>query len=274
MPEAPEVRLVQDYLNSNIPTEPLTQIRVYAKDFLDSNTLYHLNEHIGQKLFSIHRRGKSLFFYFENDYSNSVSGFLNGLGMTGYWVVTKEKGDLKHCQFELEFGKGDKLIRWQYHDIRGFGRFTSKLNYDKLGQDIFNWDANTFAYKWPNETLKTKRAIKDVLLDQSFIAGIGNYLAAEILFEAKIHPQTRTNTLDKDKLVSILNIAKDLAWKFYNAKGNAFKDFQAPEGLSTGAQLLKVYGQKICQICQTNIENLKINNRSSYYCPNCQRKEK
>jgi len=121
--------------------------------------------------------------------------------------------------------------------------------------------------------INRKKSIKNTLIDQTVIAGIGNIYASEILYKAKIHPFRSTNSLSETDLESIIKACRFILKKAIKLGGTTIKNHAQPDGkLGYFKQKLKVYGRegKKCFSCKNNILNNSIDNRLTYYCDYCQ----
>ena len=121
---------------------------------------------------------------------------------------------------------------------------------------------------------KKTTIIKNALLDQKIICGIGNIYASEILFYSKIHPLKKVNNLCKDEINSLLQNINIILSKAVLNGGTTIKDYKQPNGkLGYFKQKLKVYGREKlkCYNCKSIISKLNINKRATYICPECQK---
>ncbi len=120
---------------------------------------------------------------------------------------------------------------------------------------------------------KKRGKIKQVLMDQNFISGIGNIYASEILFESKIHPEEEIKNLNEEDLKRIYTATRKILEKSIELKGDSFSDFRTLYGEKGGAQdMNKVYqkeGQP-CPKCGGMVKRIKQGGRSSFFCPKCQ----
>ena len=121
---------------------------------------------------------------------------------------------------------------------------------------------------------RTKRMIKPALLDQSFLAGIGNIYADEALYAARIHPKRLTTSISRKKLIELHGHIQRLLKKAIRSMGTSVDSYIGVNGEGGSFQkYLKVYdreGQK-CERCGATIVREKIGSRSAHYCPRCQR---
>src|SRR5205823_4990204 len=123
---------------------------------------------------------------------------------------------------------------------------------------------------------KLRIPIKSTLLEQKIMSGIGNIYASEILFSCKISPLKPTNKVSQEEIEKILSHAKIILQKAIDMRGTSVVDFVSPlHGKGSYQNELKVYMKenKPCCECQTPIIMERINNRSSFFCPNCQKLE-
>jgi formamidopyrimidine-DNA glycosylase len=112
-----------------------------------------------------------------------------------------------------------------------------------------------------------------VLLDQAFIAGIGNMYADEALFAARIHPLRKANSLSPQEIRSLHKAIMNVLRSAIDSKGASVDTYKRPDGgLGTAHSSFSVAhrGGKPCPVCGTPIQRLAIRNRGSYFCPNCQ----
>lgn len=181
------------------------------------------------------------------------------LGMTGTFRLNAEPGIHTRQIFDFE---NERLL---YNDIRKFGRLTWNSPLD-IGPDILTINPAEFA-----RLLKERsRPIKALLLDQSFVSGIGNIYADECLFAAKIHPLLAANCVDGRTLHSAsVAVLKEAI----RCGGSTISDFFDPLGRSGRYQEKhRVYGRegKPCPDCGTAIVRAVVAQRGTHYCPECQ----
>ena len=177
------------------------------------------------------------------------------------------------------FDNGKKLI---FCDTRGFGAFhLQNLNdykllspYKDIGPDLVNDEVDInklFVY-----CQKVRIPIKALLLDQKFVAGIGNIYASEILFAARINPFTVTKELSKEQIKKIIELSCSILKRAIELRGTSIVDFITPSGEKGSYQNeLKVYfrDKKPCYNCQTAITKVAMNGRGTFFCSNCQKLE-
>lgn len=213
------------------------------------------------------RRGKFLIFLMDN----GDRMFLH-LRMTGQLFVTPPDYPMeKHTHLLIHF-ENEKQMR--YIDVRRFGRFwyikkeedESITGIDKLGPEPFDKEFTSAYLKGKLE--KKKKPIKEMLHDQSVVAGIGNIYSDEILYAAGIHPETRCTELTENEWNKLAKIIPEILTWAIEKKQIAQKEYR-------NVPFLKAYGHqgKECPICGSVFERVVVGGRSSCYCPGCQRKK-
>ena len=180
-----------------------------------------------------------------------------------------------HLMFFLDSGKMLALS-----DLRKFAKVelwkTEELKnskeFKKLGPEPL---AKNFTFKRFKEALKKKKGkIKQVLMNQEIIAGIGNIYSDEVLWLVKIHPFKNVSELNEEELKKIYNAIQRILKKAIELHGESFSDYRDPEGRKGRFdKMRKVYrreGEK-CSRCRTEIKRAKIGGRSAHFCPKCQK---
>ena len=267
MPELPEVQTVVNSLSDAIGKK-ISQVTVNWK-----NVVYNLNSDSvnhkikNNKIIDIYRIGKYIIIKLDDRY------IAFHLRMTGYLYLSKNKPKKnKYLRCYFKFNDNTFLF---FEDMRKFGGFYLLRNIkqleDKLGIDPFE---SKFCYKWLIENiLKKNRMIKPLLLDQSFICGIGNIYTDEILWKSKIHPTKITSDLKKNEVKALHGNILRILNKSLKYHGTTIINFKF-DNMKTGGygSYLNVYGKKgeKCKRCSHLISKLKIASRGTYVCLNCQ----
>ncbi|WP_420909390.1 DNA-formamidopyrimidine glycosylase [Candidatus Phytoplasma australasiaticum] len=226
-----------------------------------------------QFFLKVKRKGKYLIFFLSNDLV--LIGHLRMEGKINLNPIYMCNTIDKHEYWRLWL---DNDIVMRYYDTRKFGRFLV-YNYNeyliksplvKLAADPFEISLNDFYHKLQ----KTTRVIKQVLLDQSIISGIGNIYASEILFLACIHPNTPSFRLSLEKVRSILKHAQNILKASIEDGATTTNTFEALGIKGNFQKKLLVYRKDKDNCCRCNklIQKIKINGRSSYFCSFCQLK--
>lgn len=190
------------------------------------------------------------------------------LGMTGKLLLDGVRGPYTRAVFSLD----DGLLL--YDDIRMFGKIewsaTLPGRVSRLGPDPLAISPLEFC-----EGLRGRRArIKAVLLDQTFLRGLGNIYTDEALFGAQIHPRALASRLSRARALRLHGVIVDLLTLAIAHRGSSVSDYVDAEGQRGGFQLLhKVYGKEgePCVTCGRPIRRIVLAQRGTHFCPNCQR---
>lgn len=267
MPELPEVETIVRSLSPKLKGQEVSSFKLLFPGLLKSRKEM-LDKFIGSKIIALRRRGKLILIDFDNDLT-----LLFHLKMTGQFLICQYSEGLdKHIHFILLFKDNNWELR--FRDVRKFGYIqclptseTSELH--SLGPEPLEINFPHF-----KSLFKGRRArIKSLILNQSFIAGIGNIYADEILFEARIHPLTSASLLRKEELKRLWKAMKLVLRKAIVYRGSSIRSFKDAEGREGKFQdFHKVYGKKSfpCPSCGEEIERLVVGGRSSFFCPKCQ----
>ena len=279
MPELPEVETIKNSLKPDILGKTIADIEILSpKNFIGKK-----KDVIGKKIISINRYGKVLVFKLLPNYYLNIH-----FKLSGQMLFAKE---IKNAVFKniIPFTKTNKMpgkttrviIRFSdgsglfFNDLRKFGWIkVSKKPLIPKGIDVLSKQFTL--EKFAQLASKTSRPIKLFLMDQDFLTGIGNIYANDSLFLAKIHPLRPTNSLTKKEIKSLYKAILQEIKKGIKDQGSSGGDeaFILPDGSKGKHQhYFLVYQKegKPCQRCQNKIKRIKQNNRSSFFCPKCQK---
>ena len=288
MPELPEVEVVKKSLEEKLKNLMIKRV------FINNNKLrYKINNKKfykikGRKIISIKRRSKYLLINLNHNLT-----ILAHLGMTGifsiidrkkkryktsfYYLIKKNKS--KHDHLTLYLNKGFKLI---YNDVRKFGFLkllkSNNIHQSKhlkfLGPEPLTKEFNlNYAKKY---FLHKKTTIKDSLMNQKFVAGLGNIYSNEVLFLCKLNPRRISENIKKKELFNIIKFTKKILKTSITQGGSSIKNFANAEGKNGNFQeKFKVYNREKSKCSRKNclgiIQKTFISNRSSFFCPRCQK---
>tara|TARA_B100001059_G_scaffold228877_1_gene260606 strand:- start:520 stop:1389 length:870 start_codon:yes stop_codon:yes gene_type:complete len=289
MPELPEVEVVKRSLTNKLQNLIIKKVKIN-----DYKLRYHINKNsirkiVGLKFKKVERKSKFLLFFFDKDII-----MLTHLGMTGkfffvnqrnmklktsFYYKINSKKDQKHDHLEFILSREKKLI---YNDVRKFGfiKFLYKKNlaYNShlvnLGPEPLKQEFN---YLYFNQYIKNRnRLIKNILMDQKFVSGIGNIYANEILFKSKVKPTRKGKTLKKFEIKKIIKSTKIILNNAIKMGGSSIKDFSSDNGKKGSfQQYFSVYGKKGYRChnksCKSKIVKLSICNRATFFCTKCQK---
>ncbi|EWH10843.1 formamidopyrimidine/5-formyluracil/ 5-hydroxymethyluracil DNA glycosylase [Catenovulum agarivorans DS-2] len=269
MPELPEVEVTRMGIEPMLQGQNIAQINIYHKQ-LRWPIVDDLKSLVGQTIKAVSRRAKYLVIEVEAAY------VLIHLGMSGkLCVVDKCIDRLKHDHFEMILTTGQAL---RLNDPRRFGAvlmfhtsaelelWLAKLGPEPLS-DAFN---PSYLFSW---TRKRQVAIKNCIMDNKVVVGVGNIYATESLFKAGIHPQTPANTISQAQCHQLVDEIKMVLARAIKQGGTTLKDFAKADGKpGYFAQELLVYGRsgEKCKNCDATIQTMVIGQRASAFCPSCQ----
>lgn len=267
MPELPEVQTVLETLEVQIKNREITNIKVLYRPIIECGDRTFKNKLLGQHFRSFKRRGKYLLF--EMDDITLVSH----LRMEGKYFILDDSIPLSkhdHIIFYLDDGR-----QLRYNDVRKFGRMeliekqAEYKDFHNLGPEPFSEDFNLSYCKKYLENKKIP--IKQVLLEQSFVAGIGNIYADEILFAIKVDPRTAANKLNDQNIKDFIISTKKILKRAIKAGGTTIKSYTSSLGVTGRFQLkLNVHTVDKCKVCGSEIKKIVVGGRGTYYCPKCQ----
>jgi len=264
MPELPDVEVFRQIFNSTALNKKVAKVEVLDDGILENiSSRAFQNRMKGATFQATHRHGKYLFVELDTEETLMVH-----FGMTGhleYYKVGEEEPEYSRIIFNLNNG-----YNLYYVCPRKLGRVSlvedeaDFIEENKLGPDTYSDD-----FKWEDfrEIMKGKRgSIKTTLMDQKFLAGIGNIYSDEILFHSNIYPFTEVNELNEEELKTIFEKMKLVFEQVIKAE---VKEGKLPKNFL----LLKRSEGEECPICGGRIKREKYSGRSSYYCEAHQKKK-
>lgn len=264
MPELPEVETVRKQLYKEFIGDVVGEIEVRKEKIFQGDP----EELRGEKVVDVTRHGKWLLIHFA-----SGKGMESHLRMTGRLVMDDEYDTMPHTRVVVNWKSGKKLYYW---DTRMFGylrvvssvRETQKEIEKKLGPEPFDMNVDDLMVKLK----KTSRKIKDVIIDQSIMAGVGNIYANDALWLSRILPTRKANGLSKKEAESLLSGLVDVLNKGLETGGasdNTYRDMYGEKG---GYQKeFLVYGGGKCSECGRELRYSKVSGRGTWHCENRQR---
>src|SRR5688572_22452908 len=273
MPELPEAETIVRDLQRKVVGRTITNSKVIWPDILGGITPQKLAKLVRRKTInSVERRAKKVVLRLSDDYVMVIS-----LGMTGRVVVSNAERarDLRHIAVKFDLDNNTSLL---YDDSRRFGSIDVyqtdawQTRQVSLGVEPFS-DEFT-----PQKLFEMTRAsispIRNWLLDQTRVSGIGNIYAAEALYRAGVRPTRRANTLTRAEAARLRDTLREVLEASINKRGTTLSDYRDADGVEGGFEpLLLVYdrdGQK-CRKCGSIIKRVVFTNRSAFYCPKCQK---
>ncbi|HSV31572.1 MAG TPA: bifunctional DNA-formamidopyrimidine glycosylase/DNA-(apurinic or apyrimidinic site) lyase [Atribacteraceae bacterium] len=263
MPELPEVEIVRRGLLPLVTGKVIRSITIE-----DQKIVLPLGLLVGRTITGIDRKGKFLFFRLCGQ-----DTLLVHLGMTGVLVYEEPGCELPYRRLFIKLDAGALL----YSDQRRFGKVrylddpSRERLWDSLGMDPLSGE---YDFQRFQQLLAARSCrVKDFLLDQRFLCGIGNIYACEILFRTGIHPEKRVSRLSIEEVGWLFRVIPQVLEEALSLQGTTIRDFRRSDGRKGEFQnRLCVYGraEQSCPQCGTAIKRIRFAGRSSFYCPSCQ----
>ena len=270
MPELPEVETVARLLAPEIAGAKIVSLTCFREKNVENPYSEFEKGVIGKAFVAVHRRAKFLIFEL------SPSGYiLSHLRMEGRYFYEEEGStSRKHDILYYHLSNNHRLA---YCDTRKFGRiayFEDKASLEKalekLGPEPFSLSADEFHKRLS----QIHKPIKEAIMDQSVIAGIGNIYADESLFDSKINPLTKASSLSEEECARLLTSIQRILQEAISLGGSTVKSYHPKEGISGRMQNeLLAYGKSDspCPRCGAKLRRIALNGRGTTFCPLCQK---
>jgi formamidopyrimidine-DNA glycosylase len=277
VPELPEVESLRQMLGRSVVGRTIRNATIRETRLRRAVTAELASAIAGRSVERVARRAKYLLIEVAGNLVIMVH-----LGMSGS-LTHRGRGfdpgpfDPRHDHIEFVFDDGSVLV---YNDPRRFGLIkivardelsdVAELKY--LGPEPLGRDFNA-RYLWTATRGRTA-AIKNLLMDQRIVAGIGNIYASEILFRAALRPIRPAGKVTRAEVGRIVTATREVLREAIGSRGTTFRSYRDSRGQpGRFAQLLRVYDRagEPCLSCSTPIRAVVLGQRSSYYCPRCQK---
>jgi len=287
MPELPEVETTIRDLRKKILNRTFINVWTDFKKIIKKPNFDQFRKEIkNKKIQKIWRRGKNIIFELSEGLFLLIHQKLTGHLLLGKWRlkngqwISKTTGPL----IEDPINKFLHLIFWldngqqlALSDLRKFAK-VELLNQKKLQKELDSLGPEPlekkFVFQKFKKVLPKKGKIKQILMNQNVIAGIGNIYSDEILWQVKIHPFKDISNLSQKKLKEIYQAIKKILSKAIKLGGESISNFRRISGekgyFDRERRVYRREGKK-CSHCQIIIKKIKLGGRSAYYCPNCQK---
>ncbi|GGK74426.1 bifunctional DNA-formamidopyrimidine glycosylase/DNA-(apurinic or apyrimidinic site) lyase [Amphritea balenae] len=270
MPELPEVETTRRGIEPYLTGETVVDLVVRQPKLrwpIPDDLLLKVKD---QRIASVERRGKYLLLHFP------AGAVMIHLGMSGsLYLVAAEQPAAYHDHVDLVLSSGRAL---RLTDPRRFGsvlwqdKGTSHALLAKLGPEPLS---DSFNAIYLTQCCKArKQAIKQFIMDSHVVVGVGNIYANEVLFSAGIHPKRQAGKISVARLSILVEEIKKVLSRAIEQGGTTLKDFVGGDGKpGYFKQELQVYGRgdQPCTVCETTLKEIRLGQRSTVYCPECQR---
>jgi len=271
MPELPEAETIARALNRALRSKKITAVEVYAPKLRTPLAPLKVAGLVGRTFVGCRRRAR--YAVADLDDGRALTMHFGMSGVVRVEDAARPRRKHEHVWLRLSDGRAFK-----FEDPRRFG----SLEVQKLGVD--GWPVSltgigveplskAFTGKFLFAATRGRRKpVKEVIMDNALVTGIGNIYAAETLFAAHVAPTRPACSLTCDACCRIVRQAKRILRLAIKWGGSTVSDFRNVDG-SEGkfAQKLKIYGQKSCPVCKTPVARVTLGGRTSWYCPHCQR---
>ncbi|MCX6620983.1 MAG: bifunctional DNA-formamidopyrimidine glycosylase/DNA-(apurinic or apyrimidinic site) lyase [Acidobacteria bacterium] len=262
MPELPEVETIVRSLAPRLEGRRILRAEIYSDLVVRGDRLQIAGNLTGRTIRAVERRGKFIVVTLDH----GVLGI--HLGMTGKLLADAPPGAHTRARFFLDDGE---LL---YDDIRMFGKLewdvTMPARIEGLGPEPLRITAAGFV-----DRLRARRSIlKPLLLNQSFLRGLGNIYVDEALFLARIHPRATASRLSAARALRLHQAIVEVLTLAIEHRGSSISDYVDGQGRQGSFQLLhQVYGKEgqPCSRCGAPIRRILVAQRGTHYCPRCQR---
>ena len=275
MPELPEVQTVVNGIKSKINKHKILRFKKYI-----SKLRYPIQKNLSSKVESstvttVFRRAKYIIINLSNNRSLVIH-----LGMSGRIIIVKNnKKKFKHTHFSILF---DKNLVFQFIDPRRFGYiFVTETASLERHRFFVNLGVEPLIRQFNdryllNVTKNKKSPIKNIIMNQKYIVGVGNIYASEALFMSGIHPFRLGKDITKRDCVKLVRAIKSVLKKSIKLGGSSINDHTMVSGkMGYFQNKLYVYGREgskcVKRSCQSPIIRIVISQRSSFYCSECQK---
>ncbi|MDX8363963.1 bifunctional DNA-formamidopyrimidine glycosylase/DNA-(apurinic or apyrimidinic site) lyase [Cytobacillus sp. IB215665] len=289
MPEGPEVQQVLNSIEPKVLGKIISEVSVLHPKItmplrkIGRQEVETFSQRLeGGSIEKLERKGKYLIFNI-NQVDISTLYLVTHLGMTGAIFHVNNLDEIapnyrKHVHLIFKLNDESLMV---YSDQRRFGwmgalneqEYTAYRPLQEVGPDPASEDAPKLFLEIIRNKTFINKPIKRVIMQPNVIQGVGNIYASECLYKAKLNPLTSVGEISDEKLLELLVHIKETFELAIKLGGSSIRDYVNSEGKKgTFQELHMVYNKDFCPECGVPIENLKIDQRSSFYCPNCQAK--
>ncbi len=273
MPELPEVETICRGLRSLLRGLQVLEVSVLEPRLRSPVDADFSSSLEGRTIVDVRRKGKYVLIFLEGD-----RVWISHLGMTGKLIyVAAERPREKHDHIIVRLEGGHEL---RYHDPRRFGLSLVVQNGELAAlPQMRNLGLDPFDPKFQGKYLhaiarSSRRRVRDLLLDQGVVAGLGNIYTNEILFRAGVRPAKRAWRVGRSAVERIAAVTPEVLSEAIRWRGTSLSDYRDGEDREGEFQNhLQVYGRdgESCMACLSTIKKVLLGNRSAYYCPSCQK---
>ena len=274
MPELPEVETIGRGLKEFLLNRTIAGVQIFTERLREPLDSLRDERLIGKKVLDVRRRGRYLIVELEEKFA-----LLMHFGMTGVLKtvpLAKEKSKHEHVIFDV--GNGESLrfecprrfSLLKFIELEEVGAVPREL--DKLGVEPLSSDFNA---KYFCQCAKTRKlSVKEFVMDNAVVTGVGNIYATEALFNVRLSPLRKACDVTEKEAEKLIDEIKKILLRSIEVGGTTFSDYRQLDG-STGKYVLELnaYGRsgEKCRICNNKLESVRQGGRTTVYCPVCQK---
>jgi formamidopyrimidine-DNA glycosylase len=272
MPELPEVETMVRDLRPLLVGRQITEVQITRENMVGGRAVAQKLTALlpGRKFIAVERRAKIVLFYL-----NDGALLTYAPRMTGQFTYSSQKEPVaKHTRIVFNLDSGKKL---EIQDIRTFGRLiyypqTNEATFVRLGPEPFSSAAREKFLNQIDQRPWAKKPLKEILLDQSFVVGIGNIYADEILWQARLSPRRRGAELTVTARERLYQVSVEILQTAIAARGSSVSDYRSLGVRGQMQAQLQVYGRvgSPCQNCGQTLRRTVIGGRGTVFCATCQ----
>ncbi|OPA74662.1 DNA-formamidopyrimidine glycosylase [Paenibacillus selenitireducens] len=268
MLELPEIETYKKLLSEQIINKLITEVRVAEEKLVNLDPAEFVNELTGQEVLFIERRGKFLLFHLDNG-----RRLLLHLGLTGSMHYGPQE-DEEHQTGHLAIAFGTNVL--SFNGLRqGYLHMLSVKDADSILSDLGPelLDRRMTLAKFKELFNKKRGMLKSALVQQNFVAGLGNVYADEIAFDAALLPSVKLQELSEETIERLYRSVQHVLTEAIEQGGVGEQHFSADDTLTGGyRQQIRVYDREgqSCPRCGAKIQKTEVGSRKTYFCGECQ----
>lgn len=272
MPELPEVARTALSLNQKIKNSELTEMIIHSGRYSRHGApkgFVELEADLPAKVEKVEFYGKLIVFSFIGK-SGKPWYMWNTLGMSGGWRTEHSK----HGHVELRTTHGSVF----FTDARNFGTIRITDSWEETQRKVKSVGPNHLNDQISDELFeqrlmkRSEDTLAEVLMDQSLIGGIGNYIKAEVLYRAKLSPNRRVKELTKSDFSNLNRYTKEVVESSFDNRGATIRTYDGMDGEDGDFVFeFKVYGRKVCEAGYPVVREVTLDGRTTWWCPSIQK---
>ena len=277
MPEGPECAATAQSINNFMSEKTLINIEILSGRYTKKSPpgLDIFKEMLPLKSEGWYTKGKFIYGRFRDVSGQIEDRFIwNTLGMSGYWSYSKKK----HSRVRFDFDDGSSI--W-YTDTRNFGTLKFMMTFEETNKKLLELGPDPLTHDIPIDQFKTRlfkknkkgeKTICEALMNQKTVAGVGNYIKAEVLWLSKVSPLRTVNSLSEKEIIDIRDNIHSVIRTSYQNGGATIKSFYGADGSKgTYSSKFLVYNQKVDPYNNKVVKTRTPDGRTTHWVPEIQK---